>query len=120
MVSVAVMVGVAVGRSGPMTVAVGSSAGSVGGGGRVIVGKGMGLGVGAGARPVGRATMIRLTTMLPAMSKLITHRILSLQLLFRRFRLVTSKNLRVKSQRLYHSLADDAAFRWSDGICISA
>ena len=96
-VSVAVMVGVAVGSSGPMTVEVGSNAGSVGtsvgGGGRVIVGKGMGLGVGAGARADGRATIIRLTTMLPAMSKLTIHRILSLQLLFRRFRLLTDKNL---------------------------
>jgi hypothetical protein len=96
--TVGVTVGVSVGSMGPIggsvAVAVGDGVGDdacveVGLGNGVYVGLGVGVGTGA----EGKATMTRLITMLPTISKLMPHSILSLRLRLRVLRLLTTMNL---------------------------
>lgn len=100
--------GIPVGSIGPMTGSVNSSVGVgavVGAaGGSVSVGNGLGITVGAGvsAGPDGRATMIRLKTMLAAIRKLINHSTFWLVVVFFRFDLLNRHNLPTYYPRLYH------------------
>lgn len=93
-IGASVAVGVCVGVSVGVLVGVGVSVGR-----GVQVGKGVGVGLGG----PGRATTIKLITMLPANRRLINQNMVWLKLLFC-FRLLTTRNLPSVTPRLYHKV----------------